>query len=207
MDTDKCCFTINWIPNAESSEHRQRTTEDEGQKRRLCRTVDWTWPHPPPPQKPGHFLAQWLGRGEAAEKSGEYWPGKALLKDSFSLTAAFSSNWISDEAQSPFANAYENVFFQLPLPPTLSHSISGSISMLKINETDRLLTQFDAPQLWRFYKYWNHLSADRQKKHRTQDPRADPELEPKWWLTPVRRIQWNLIDSQWKKYSIINKWE
>lgn len=192
-----------WIIWASTENDRGRRTEETT----LYRTVDWTWPHPPPPQKPGHFLAQWLDRGGGSGESNEYWPGKALLKDSFSLTAAFSSNWISDEAQSPFANAYENVIFQLPLPPSLSHSISGSISMLKINETDRLLTQFDAPQLWRFYKYCNHLSADRQKKHRTQDPRADPELEPKWWLTPVRRIQWNLIDSQWKKYSIINKWE
>lgn len=41
-------------------------------------------------------------------------PGKALLQDSFPLTAAFSSNWISAEAQSAFTNAYENVFFASP---------------------------------------------------------------------------------------------
>lgn len=184
---------------------RQRTKDRRDDSVGLWTGLDLTLPRHK--SQATSWLSGWTGGEveEAAEKSGEHWPGKALLKDSFSLTAAFSSNWISDEAQSPFANAYENVFFQLP--PSLSHSISGSISMLKINETDRLLTQFDVPQLWRFYKYWNHLSADRQKKHRTQDPRADPELEPKWWLTTVRRIQWNLIDSQWKKYSIINKWE
>lgn len=189
-----------WIIWASTEKDSGRRTEETTLSD--CAGLDLTLPRHKSPAT--SWLSGWTWGGSG--RSGE-WPGKALLKDSFSLTAAFSSNWISDEAQSPFANAYENVFFQLPPPLSLSHSISGSISMLKINETDRLLTQFDAPQLWRFYKYWNHLSADRQKKHRTQDPRADPELEPKWWLTPPASIQWNLIDSQWKKYSIINKWE
>lgn len=96
------------------------------------------------------------------------------------MTAAFSSNWMSGEAQSAFTNAYENVFFASPISPflfPLSIFRAGSISMRKINETDKLLTQFDAPQLWRFYKYWNHLSADRQKKDRIAAG-ADPEPEP-----------------------------
>lgn len=165
-----------WIIWASTENDRGRRTEETTLSD--CAGLDFTLPHK---SQATSWLSGWTGgKWKAAEKSGEYWPGKALLKDSFSLTAAFSSNWISDEAQSPFANAYENVFFQLPLPTPLSRyfslPISGSISMLKINETDRLLTQFDAPQLWRFYKYWNHLSADRQKKHRTQNP----ELTPNW---------------------------
>lgn len=69
------------------------------------RILSWTWP--PSLKKAGrqagHFLAQLGGK-----------PGKALLQDSFPLTAAFSSNWISAEAQSAFTNAYENVFFASP---------------------------------------------------------------------------------------------
>lgn len=168
----------------------------------------------------GHFLAQLRGK-----------PGKALLQDSFPLTAAFSSNWISAEAQSAFTNAYENVFFaSLPFPSLLVVSLlsmfpSGSISMLKINETDRLLTQFDAPQLCCFYKYWNHLSADRQKKDRIVSSVLTPNLNLKPnqsadGSSPRPIAEASDVGARClslpagegghkrsEKYSIINKWE
>lgn len=163
-----------WIIWASTENDRGRRTEETTLSD--C-GLDLTSPSPATKARPlpGSVAGQGGEVEEAAEKSGEHWPGKALLKDSFSLTAAFSSNWISDEAQSPFANAYENVFFQLPPPlsPTLS------------------LVRFPCWKLMRLTGFWRNLMPRSfgafinieiiyQRTDKRNTAHRTPELTPNW---------------------------